>query len=598
MLRERLFRVVTNTIRALKLVWESSRRWTVASLVIVLLQGGVPVILLLLIGRMIDTVTAVATGNASIDEIAPLLILVALITFLDIALSAIAAVVREGQVLSVGDHVAKTIHAKSIEVDLDYFENHEYHDTLHRAQVEAPSRPPAIVDNLLSAVQNTILLVGILGLLATLNPITPIILLGSTLPIAFIRFYYARVMYDWQKRAAKSERRASYFNLVLTTEWFAKEVRLFNTGVVFTDRYDQLRNILRRERLALVTRRTRSELLMQFLTVAALFGAFGLVIRDVLTSAITIGQLVVAFQAFQRGQSAMKSLLGNVTSLYEHDLFLNDFYRFLSLDVNIKAPAHPLPVPMPMKQGICFEDVHFRYKQGTREILKGINLEIRAGEIVALVGANGAGKTTLIKLLCRLYDPTSGRITLDGHDLRDYNPVDLRSEITAVYQDFNMYQLTALENIWLGKIDTPLDRETVIAAARKSGADDVMLRLPNGYDTQLGNQFDAGQELSVGQWQMVALARAFLRNAQMIVLDEPTSALDARAESEILERFRQIVAGRSAILISHRLSTARMADRILVIDDGQIVETGSHDELIANGGLYAELYETQSKSYR
>lgn len=597
LLRERLINLWINTNRSLKLVWESSKTWTSAAVLIVILQGLVPVILLALMGGTIDTLTAVFEGQGQASDVIPFLVLFAGVSFFDIALSQGASIIREGQVLAVVDRVTKVIHDKSISVDLDYYENSEYHNTLHRAQREAPSRPPMIVDNLLSAAQNLILTIGIVGLLGTANPVIVILLIVSTLPIVFFRLYFSHTLYEWQKRTASSERRLQYFNMILTAEWFAKELRLFNTGPIFGARYSNLRTQLRTERMALVFRRARLELLVQSVTVAALFIAFGLAINDAVSRAITIGQLVITFQAFQRGQGALKSLFSSLSSLYENNLFLQDFYQFVEIEQRIQAPAQPQAIPRPFQQGIRFENVAFRYSHGYRTVLKNINLDIKPGEVVALVGENGAGKTTLIKLLCRLYDPTEGCITLDGQDLRSFDPIELRKAITVMFQDFNVYQLSALENIWLGDTKTEPDMEKIQLAAWQSGADAVIQKLSHGYDTQLGNQFEGGNELSHGQWQKVALARAFMRDAQLIVLDEPTSALDVITESEIFERFRNIIAGKSAILISHRLSTIQMADRIFVLDDGNIIESGSHDELMHLDGHYANLYRTQAKFY-
>lgn len=596
-LSKRFGNLSASTIHALSLVWESSRAWTILSLVIVLLQGSTPVLLFFFLGRIIDTVTAVVQDSASLETLLPYIALFGLVNLFDAVLNSVYTVVREAQVLTLGDHVTNMIHAKSIALDLEFYENAEYHDTLHRAQREAPSRPPMIVDNLTSAMRSAVTLIGIIGLLYSLQPLTPVILVIGVLPVVVIRIYYSQVVYNWRLRTTQSERRGFYLSQVLTNAIFASEIRLFNNGQLFIERYRQLRDRLRKERLGITIQRARADVLTQVLTIAALFAAIWLVTQNALSQAITIGQFVVVLQAFQSGQSAMKVLMGTLSSLYENNLFLRDYFKFMELEGGMDVPAHPVPVPEPIKKGFRFENVAFQYSAGNREVLKEINFEIRAGEIVALVGDNGAGKTTLIKLLCRLYDPTKGRITLDGHDLRDYDPVELRRAITVLFQNFNVYQFSALENIWIGDTSAPPNFDDIVTAAQKSGAAEVIERLPQQYETQLGLLFDGGQELSYGQWQKIALARAFLRNAQMIILDEPTSALDVITEHEIFERFHKIIAGRSAILISHRLSTVRMADRIMVLDQGEIVENGSHDELIALGGRYAELYAMQSKFY-
>ena len=304
------------------------------------------------------------------------------------------------------------------------------------------------------------------------------------------------------------------------------------------------------------------------------------------------------YQAFQRGQGFLRELLSHLVSLYENSLFLQDFYQFLDLQPRVAPPADPQPLPATWQTGLRLENVSFDYAHSQRSVLKNINLTIDPGETIAIVGANGAGKTTLIKLLCRLYDPTEGKISLDGVDLRDYAPTDLQRQISVLFQDYIQYQLTVQENIWLGNVDLAPTPERIWQAASEAGAKEAIDRLPQGLDTRLGNWFDGGEELSIGQWQKIALARAFLRDARLIILDEPTSALDPKAEAEVFDRFRALVKDRMAIVISHRLSTTKLVDRILVMNEGQLVECGSHDELMQQQGLYARLFTTQAQHYQ
>jgi ATP-binding cassette subfamily B protein len=304
------------------------------------------------------------------------------------------------------------------------------------------------------------------------------------------------------------------------------------------------------------------------------------------------------FQAFQRGQALLREMFSSLVSLYGNSLFLSNLYEFLDLKRTIAEPLHPKAFPKPLKIGIQFDRVQFRYPGSSRPLLEDISLTIRAGETIALVGENGAGKTSLIKLLCRLYDPTSGRITVDGIDLRQFQTTDLRREISVVFQDYAHYNLTARENIGFGNVNQLFHDDEIRLAAQKAGADEAIAALPYSYDTILGKQFEQGEELSIGEWQKVALARAFLRQAQILVLDEPTSALDAIAEHQVFEQFRQLTQGKTAILISHRLSSVKLADRIYVLQDGRIVESGTHNELIRRNGSYAHLFETQAQYYR
>jgi ATP-binding cassette subfamily B protein len=336
----------------------------------------------------------------------------------------------------------------------------------------------------------------------------------------------------------------------------------------------------------------------QVLAALALFGSFALIAYRTIQGAITAGGLVMYLQAFQRGQDALREVLRGLADLYADNLYLSNLYEFLDLEPKVTEPSRPASIPRPMKTGIVFDHVTFQYPTGSRPVLQDINLTIRPGEHIALVGENGSGKTTLIKLLCRLYDPTEGRITLDGSDLREFATAALRREIGVIFQDYAQYHLTARENIWFGNVDLAPDDPGVADAARYAGADEVIHRLPAGYETILGKWFADGEELSIGEWQKIALARAFFCDAPVLVLDEPTSAMDAKAEYEVFQRFRRLAHGRTAVLISHRFSTVRMADRIYVLNGGEIVEGGTHEELVQLGGTYAHLFEMQAQYYR
>ncbi len=594
---QRVERSVTSLGRALLLTWTSSRGWTIASITLTLLQGLTPVALLYLIGTMLDQVTEVITHGRELPEILGIVTLAGVVAFIDMALSVVSGVVSEGQALAVSEHVTRVIHAKSIAVDLEYYEQSAYYDRLHRAQTQAAYRPTQIVGDLTGVLRDLFTLVGVIGVLAALNALTPLILFASAFPVVLVRLRFSQLLMEWYMRTSEVEREQSYYNYLLTAEEHAKEIRLFSTGKLFSDRFDALHARLRQGRMAIMRRRTVFELATQGLGVIALFGAFLLTVAYALTGALTLGGLVIMFQGFQRAQGTLQTLLGNLASLYESSVFLKDFYEFLALEPLVKPPQQPLPVPNPLRSGIRFENVSFQYARGTTSVLEGVNLTINPGEVIALVGANGAGKSTLIKLLCRLYDPTAGSITLDGIDLRTFDVNALRQQVSVLFQDYNEYQLSAWENIWLGDVMQPQERPLIQQAAQAAGAHEVIAALPEGYDSRLGNWF-GGQELSMGQWQKIALARAFLRQAQIVVLDEPTSSLDVLSEHEVFERFRQVVSGRCAILISHRLSTIRMAHRIYVLDQHHITESGTHEELMALDGLYATLFNTQSQYYR
>jgi len=593
--------LAVQTRRALRLVWHSGPGWTIASVALLVVQAGLPLVALYLIKLVVDAVAsglAIPDKSVAFGRVAVLVGLAGAVALVSALCRSVAGFVNEGQAQAVTDYMHDILHAKSVEVDLEYYENSRYYDTLQRAQQEASFRPTRILNGLIQVAQSGISLLVMAGLLVSLHWGVAALLFTAAVPGILIRTRYASQMYHWQRQRTSTERLAWYFNWMLTGIVHAKEIRLFNLGSLFRRRFRDTRVQLRRERLAIATRRSAADLASQTCLVLAVFGSYAFIAYRAVQGAITVGDLVMYYQAFQRAQDFLREMLGGLAGLYEDHLFLRSLYEFLDLERKVLEPSAPKALPRPMRTGIVFDHVSFEYPTGTRKVLQDITLTIHPGESVALVGDNGSGKTTLIKLLCRLYDPTGGRITLDGVDLRDFDTAALRRDIGVIFQDYAHYDLTARENIWFGNVEVPADHERIVAAARRSGADDVIVGLKQGYDTILGKGFEQGEELSIGEWQKVALARAFMRDAQIIVLDEPTSALDAKAEYELFEQFRRLAKGRTTILISHRFSTVRMADRIYVLDDGQIVESGTHDELVREGGRYGHLFETQARQYR
>jgi ATP-binding cassette subfamily B protein len=549
-------------------------------------------------------VDAVATGIAATDkgaafkQVGVLIGLTGTVNLANAVCGSIAELVSTAQAQIVTNYMYGILHAKAIEVDLEYYENSEYYDILQRAQQEAYFRPTRILNNLLYVGQNGISLIGLVGLLFWFHWGLAAILFIATVPGIFVRLRYTGEMYRWKRKRTATERQATYLDWMLTNSWYAKEIRLFDLGSLFSRRFRKLRQQLYQESFAIATKQSLEGLITQTSATLAIYGSYAFIAYQTVRGTFTLGDLVMYYQAFQRGQDALRGLWNGLSNLYEDNLFLFNLHEFLDLKPKIAEPLHPKPVPQLRQIGIKFERVGFQYPSSTRKGLEDITLIIRPGEVVALVGENGAGKTTLIKLLCRLYDPTEGSISFEGVPLHQFTTTDLRRQISVVFQDYAKYYLTAKENIWFGNIDHSPDDRQIEEAARKAGADSVIAGLPKGYETMLGNWFEEGEELSIGQWQKIALARAFLRDAQLIVLDEPTSALDAQAEAEVFEKFRQLAKGRSAILISHRLSTVKMADHIYVLEKGRIVESGTHDKLIQLGGTYAHLFETQAQHYR
>jgi ATP-binding cassette, subfamily B, bacterial len=598
----RLHRLAPNQLgQALRLVWESSPGWTIAGATLLVVQAGLGLAALVLIKLVVDTI---ATGLGSPDpagtfrHVAILIGLAAGVALLSALGRSLETAVGEIQRELIRDHMHSLVHAKAVEVDLEYYESAEYYNALHRAQVEAPQRATTILTNLLQVGRGAVSLVAIAGLLIAFNWWVAVVLVIGDIPGALVRVRAAWELYHWQRERTSAEVRAQYYNAVLISPYFVQELRLFDLGRMFVERFRALRQQLRDERQQLVVRRLTAELAAQVSATVAMYGAYGFVAYQALAGAISLGDLVMYYAAFQRGQGHLQELLFGLGRSYEDNLFLSNLSEFLALDQTVADPAQPLPVPRPLRTGITLEHVDFRYPGAGRLALDDVSVTVQPGERIAIVGPNGSGKTTLVKLLCRLYDPTAGRITADGIPLRCFAKAAWRREISALVQEPGKYCLTARENIWLGTQEPLRDDEPIRVAAQRTGAHPVIERLPQGYDTVLGKLLDDGAELSVGEWQKIGLARTYLRDAQVVILDEPTSALDALAEQELLETFWRLAEDRITILISHRLSTARQADRIYVLAEGQIAEAGTHDELMDLGGLYAELFAAQAQHYQ
>jgi ATP-binding cassette subfamily B protein len=587
--------------RAIGFVWQSAKGWTLVNGFLLTVQGVLPLLTLYLMKLTIDTISAGLNvpGKSLVIRQAILLIgLMGLVALFSAFMRSIAGLVSEGQSQAVTDHMTGILHEKSATVDLEYYESARYLDTLHRAQREAPFRPTRIISGLSTVGQNGISLLAVAGLLLSFHWIITIILFVAVLPGIAVRLKYAEKMYDWQREKTSTERQASYLNWILTNSHHAKEVRIFNLGPLLIDRFRDLRKKLRREQLGIGVRRTLAEMVAQTSATLAIFGAYIFIAYRTLTGGITLGDLVMYFTAFQRGQGFLQELLSGLAGLYEDNLFISNLYEFLDLKDKVTEPAEGLAFPQPMQTGIVFDRVGFQYPTGHQKVLEDISLTVKPGQVVALIGENGSGKTTLMKLLCRFYDPSQGSISLDGIDLRRFKKTDLRGEISVLFQDYARYHMTARENIRFGDVRLPAGDEKILQAARQSGADEVIASLPYGYETVLGKWFQDGEELSIGEWQKIALARAFVGHSQIIVLDEPTSSLDTETESSVFQKIRQWAEGRTILLVSHRFSTVRMADLICVLKEGRIVESGSHDELMHLSGIYARLFETQARIYR
>ncbi|MGV8038671.1 MAG: ABC transporter ATP-binding protein [Thermoanaerobaculaceae bacterium] len=582
--------------QAVALVWKCAPKLTVANICLMWVQGLLPLAQLYLMKLIVDGVTAGFTGpdkQAAFQSVGLYIVLTAVLALAMVGLRSIATLVSEAQSFYVSDYVSDYLHERSVAADLEHYENPTYYDMMHRAQQEAMSRPLKIVNGLAGLGQSAVSLIAIGGLLASLHWAVAIVAIVAAAPGVAVRLRYSGKMYEWQRQKTQTERRSWYHHWMLTDGSYAKEVRLFSLGQRLRDRFREIRRQLRFERLRLMKSQLRADLFVQGATSIAIYATYGFIAARTITGTITLGDLVMYFQAFQRGLGALQGVLGSLAGLYEDNLFLTNLQEYTNLQPRVVDNPSPIPVPGPIRQGFAVEHASFKYSAGSKLALDDVSLELAAGEVLVLVGENGSGKTTLAKLLCRLYDPTAGRITLDGRDLRDYRVADLRRNIAVIFQDFARYQLSARENIWLGNHDLPLVDRRIEDAAQESGAASVIAGLPRGFDSVLGNWFEDGRDLSLGEWQKVALARAFLREAQIVVLDEPTSALDPMAEHQIVETLGRLIAGRTAVIISHRLSAVRLAHRIAVLEGGRLIEHGTPTDLLASGGRYAHMMHLQ-----
>jgi ATP-binding cassette subfamily B protein len=565
---------------------------------LLVVQGLLPVVTVYLTRALVDHLVIALQGDDSWNAfrgVLPYVIAMAVILLLTELLAYFSGYVRTVQSELVLDHISGLIHQKSVAIDLAFYDMPEYFDRLYRAQFQALDRPLTLLESLGSVLQNGLTLVAMVAVLAPYGIWMPVALLASSLPALYIVLDHRLRFHLWRLQNTQSERRAWYYNWLLTDRDSAAEVRIFDLGNHFQSLYQALRARLRKERTHLAWNQSLAEIITA--AIALLISGFALawMLWRAILGSLTLGDLALFYQAFHRGQGLMRTLFENLGEIYSNSLFLNDLFEFLALEPQVKDAAETVAVPTPLNDGIRFENVTFYYPGSERVALSNFDMTIPAGRIVAIVGANGAGKSTLVKLLCRFYDPSEGRVLLDGVDLRHVKLQHLRSQITILFQDPVNYQNTFSENIKLGDLSKQVDAERVQFAANAAGADKTAAGLPNGYETLLGKWFKGGTELSVGEWQRLALARAYWRQAPILVLDEPTSAMDPWAEHDWLKRFRELASNHTTLIITHRFTTAMYADIIHVMESGRVIESGSHAELLVLNGRYAQSWREQMR---
>jgi ATP-binding cassette subfamily B protein len=586
--------------KALALIWDAAPLWTVGWILLLIAQGILPAAIVYLTRAVVDSLVVAANANGDWEAIQPALSLIMLMVLLmgvSVVLRSLTTWVTGGQAEVVQDYVSNLIHQQASTLDLGFFETPEYYDLLERAQRDAAGQPLALLRNVGTLFQNSITLVGMIAVLLPFGIWVPLLLLASTLPAFGLVLKNTRRYNAWRLRTTYDRRRAQYYDLLLTNRASAAEMQLYDLGEHFRSAYQVIRRRLRGEQLSLIRRRAIAELVGGVLALVGTGAVMAWMAWRTIQGAASLGDFALFYQAFSRSQSLAATSLSSLGDIYRNTLFLENLFEFLSLKPTVQDPVQPLPVPTSSQQGLTFQRVTFRYPGSSHTTLRNFNLHFPAGKITAIVGANGAGKSTVVKLLARFYDPQAGAILLDGIDLRHVAQKDLRRLVTIMFQNPMQYATTAGENIALGDYTPPPSPARIEAAAVAAGADEPINRLPDGYATMLGTWL-GGAELSLGEWQRLAQARAFLRRASIVVLDEPTSAIDSWAEAEWLARFRTLVAGRTAIIITHRFTTAMQADIIHVMDHGEVIESGTHEELCVLGGRYAESWHKQMRTSR
>ena len=581
------------------LVWQATGYWTILWVGLLIISGLLPMATLYLTRTLVNQVSASVGAGLNPAVMQALLLPAGLmggVLVLGELLNSLSEWTRTNQAELLRDHVSDLVHRHSLLLDLAFYETSEFYDQLNRARSGAGDRCLALLENSGNLIRNSITLLSVALILLTYGPWFPLLLILSTAPALYVVLRLNRRQHQWWQQTTLDRRWLDYFEIMMTNRTCAAEVRLFDLGEYFRTAYQQLRQRLRHEHLALIKVQSLSRLAATGLTSVATLGALTWVGRQVLLGLISLGDLALFYQAFSRSQGLVKASLGNLSQIYQSSLFIDNLFDFLALKPNITDLPHSQPLPATLQQGIQFEQVTFRYPGTTQPVLSHFNLTLPAGKVTAIVGDNGAGKSTLIKLLGRFYDPEAGRITLDGIDLRHFSQQDLWQHLSVLFQAPIPYVATPAENIALGDRAIAPTTATINQAAQAAGIHSKVLRLEQGYDTLLGKAFPGGTDLSGGEWQRLALARAFFRQAPIILLDEPTSAMDPWAETDWLQRFQTLARGRTAVVITHRFTLAMKADIIHVMRRGTIVESGSHPELLAQDGFYAQSWHAQMQT--
>jgi ATP-binding cassette, subfamily B, bacterial len=579
-----------------QLIWHSASGWTVAWLSLLVIQGCLPGANVYLTRWLVDSLVKVVGIGTDWGQIQHLLLpglLMAAVLLLGEVLQSLTEWIRTAQAELVQDHISGLIHQQSAAIDYGFYESSDANDQLSMARQDAANRSLGLLENAGSILQGSITLSTLMAVLCTYGVWLPMALLLSALPAFYVTLRLSFYQYQWYQRTTTNRRRLQYYDVVMGHNEVAAELRIFGLSPYFQSLYQRLRSRLRTEQLHLLRQQTIAKLgagLAALFVVVLMLTVVG---QQVLTGVLRLGDLALFYQAFNQGQTVIKMIVNNLGQIYKSSLFVHNLFEFLNLKPQIADPPNPLPTPPTLTQGIRFRQVTFRYPGSSLPILENFDMTIPSGQTIAIVGDNGAGKSTLLKLLCRLYDPESGWIEIDGIDIRKFAVSDLHRLITVLFQAPVPYFVSAAENISLGDMSAPATQSAIETAAKAAGIHDKIIQLEHGYDTKLGKWFPDATDLSGGEWQRLSLARAFFRKAQIIILDEPTSAMDPWAEFEWLERFRNLSNGRTTIVITHRFTLSMRADIIYVMRQGKVVESGNHNDLLEQNRLYAQSWNEQ-----
>ena len=592
--------LVRDLRRVIALLRDSAPRLTILGAALTLGEVFLAISVLYVIKLLIDVLSGgrfvVDEGNVS-TQVFLYLGLAGGALLLAVVMQSLASLVRKAQGMRVGEYVDRSIHERAIAVDLGFYESPEYFDSLQRARQAGIQRPAQVVNSLLLIGKSGVFLLGVLIMIAGIDwRILPAILVVVT-AVLVVRLRFTKRLFIWQRERVPMERQAGYLDWLLTSDQHAKELRIGGLGHYFQNAYGNLRKRINTQHLRIETQRTWAEFLASALGAIVFACATAFLVFEAAASRQTVGDLVLFVLLFRRAETSGRELVSNTSRLYDDRLYLQQLFEFLAVRPTIVKPVAPSALPDMSNVTLKAENVCFRYPGSDKFALENIDIEINAGQVVALVGENGSGKTSLVKILTRLYDPVSGSVSLNGTNIRNFEPSVYRRAFSVIFQDFARYANTVKENIRFGDVDAEVKDGAVEYAGQLAEADEFVQELPKGYNTPLTRMFEGGQEISIGQWQRVALARAFFPSSSFIIMDEPTSALDPEAEFELFRNFRKRLGGRGALLISHRLSSVRKSDYVYVLDQGKIVEHGTHDELVVRNGKYAELFGKQRSQY-